>query len=143
LSTEAIISGVISKRKSSPRDKLYWVHVSRKGLDYSNYGKIFAQDEPFTLSEWARILNVNIRTLERYKKGKKKLQIPVSDKFLEVTQLLNRGIEVFGEWEKFRDWMNTENLSLGKNKPKELLDTSFGIAMVKDELARIEYGIFV
>ncbi len=56
--------------------------------------------------------------------------------------MLNKyGIEVFGKQDNFNVWLNTKNIALGGIKPKELLDSSFGIQILKDELTRIEQGI--
>ena len=64
-----------------------------------------------------------------------------SEKILEIVLIYKKGIDVFGNAEKFNSWLETENLALGKNKPKSFLDSSFGINLLKDELTRIEYGI--
>ena len=49
-------------------------------------------------------------------------------------------MEVFGAAEKFNSWLDTINLIFGGIKPKMLLDNSFGINLLRDELTRIEYG---
>lgn len=56
--------------------------------------------------------------------------------------LYKKGIDVFGVKENFYTWMDTVSVALGGVKPKDLLDTNFGITMVYDELGRIEHGIF-
>lgn len=53
----------------------------------------------------------------------------------------NKGVSVFGNKNSFAHWMNAENIALGGAKPKDLLDTAFGIAMIREELGRIEHGI--
>lgn len=50
--------------------------------------------------------------------------------------ILGRGIEVFGDEEKFRDWYSTECPALGNKKPSECSDND-----VLDQLGRIEHGI--
>ncbi|WP_217452298.1 antitoxin Xre/MbcA/ParS toxin-binding domain-containing protein [Mucilaginibacter humi] len=37
--------------------------------------------------------------------------------------------------------MDTVSIPLGNVKPKDLLDTAFGINSIYDELGRIEHGI--
>jgi putative toxin-antitoxin system antitoxin component (TIGR02293 family) len=58
-----------------------------------------------------------------------------------IELLYKKGIEVFGEEENFYAWMDFKSIPLGGVKPKDLLDTSFGINMIRDELGRIEHGI--
>jgi putative toxin-antitoxin system antitoxin component (TIGR02293 family) len=79
--------------------------------------------------------------LQRYKKEKGKFNATTSEKIIEITMLNKYGIEVFGEQDKFNTWLKTENIALGGIRPKELLDSSFGIQILKDELTRIEQGI--
>ena len=56
--------------------------------------------------------------------------------------MLNKyGIEVFDDQDKFNVWLLTKNVALGGIKPKDLLDSSFGIQLLKDELTRIEHGV--
>ncbi len=55
--------------------------------------------------------------------------------------LYQYGVEVFGDKENFDTWLKSKSISLGGRTPKDLLDTKFGIGMVKDELGRIEHGI--
>ena len=38
-------------------------------------------------------------------------------------------------------WLDTENLVMGKVRPKSLLESSFGIRRINDELTRIEHGV--
>lgn len=65
-----------------------------------------------------------------------------SEIVIQIAVVLRRGIEVFGNMVKFLSWLNNSNMALGNNKPKDLLDTNFGFGLVKDELTRIEHGIF-
>ncbi len=125
----------------SPGDLLEYVNISRKGLNYVQYKNLLLMDDLFELKDWARILNINVRTLERYKKQKKRLDALQSDRLLEVSQLLERGLQVFDGYEDFKEWLNTKNSALGNQSPAELLDTNFGIELIKDELTRIEHGI--
>ena len=64
-----------------------------------------------------------------------------SEKFTEIQLLYKKGVEVMGSHAKFEQWLQTENLALGKIKPFVLLDNSFGISLLEEELTRIEHGI--
>ncbi|MDN5292625.1 MAG: hypothetical protein PWQ06_2864, partial [Anaerophaga sp.] len=48
---------------------------------------------------------------------------------------------VFGSTSNFLTWINSKSIPLGGVKPIDLLDNSFGINMVKDELIKIEHGV--
>ena len=118
------------------------ISASRKGLPSSDYLPFLSEKDFFSLKDWANILHVSERTLQRYKQNKMKFDSSLSEKFLEILVILKIGTDVFGDKVKFKSWLNTKNLSLGGSKPKELLDTNFGTNLVKDELIRIAYGVF-
>jgi putative toxin-antitoxin system antitoxin component (TIGR02293 family) len=79
--------------------------------------------------------------MQRYKKEKRSFDPPQSEKIIEIAILFNKGREVFGDETKFNRWLETENIALGKIAPKDLLDSTFGISLLNDELGRIEHGI--
>ncbi|MEO8962753.1 MAG: antitoxin Xre/MbcA/ParS toxin-binding domain-containing protein [Ginsengibacter sp.] len=122
------------------RDVFSIINTIKKGIKFSAFTSI-AQNSPFSLVEWSGFLNISERTMQRYKKEKKAFDSDSSEKIIEITLLYKYGIEVFGNKEKFNSWLETKNLALGGIIPKSLLDNTFGINLLKDELTRIEYGI--
>ncbi|RYC50407.1 antitoxin Xre/MbcA/ParS toxin-binding domain-containing protein [Flagellimonas olearia] len=116
------------------------VRVIRHGIDYGVFEKM-AEPMPFEQEAWATILNTTTRTLDRYKKEHRSFKSQQTERIIEIKQLYQKGVDVFGDKDNFDAWLETENLSLGRIRPVSLLDTSVGIHMVKDELGRIEHGI--
>ncbi|WP_028786682.1 type II RES/Xre toxin-antitoxin system antitoxin [Terrimonas ferruginea] len=119
---------------------IYFITEIRKGFTFSTFQN-FAKHTPFTLVEWSKFLNMSQRTMQRHRKVKKRFNPAFSERILQIAMLYNLGIEVFANRDKFNAWLESKNLALGNIKPKELLDNSFGIGLVKDELGRIEHGI--
>ena len=117
-----------------------FMDIIREGIQFKVF-KIFAKTSPFTLTEWSSFLHLSERTLQCYDKEKRKFDALQSEKILEIVLLYKKGTEVFGTAEKFNSWLETDNLALGRVKPKSFLDSSFGINLLKDELTRVEYGI--
>lgn len=62
---------------------------------------------------------------------------------VEMADITSVGLDVFGEIEKFKLWLDTPNYALGNLNPKELLKDSYGKELVICELTRINYGILV
>lgn len=122
------------------RDILFLIKKSREGIKYSLFSEII-RNIPLKTEDWSRILHLSDRTLQRYKKDKTGFSPIYSEKIYEVQLLFNKGIEVFGEGNTFYSWLNTKNVALGGILPVSILDSSFGILMVKDELIRIEQGV--
>lgn len=116
------------------------VNATRKGLPYKSLRN--AQNiMPFSIQEWAEILHVSTRSIDRLKKDRKKLNSSLSEKLIEVTLLYDYGVDVFRASDKFSKWLNRPNIALGSVEPKSLLDTNQGINAVKSELSKIEYGV--
>ena len=122
------------------RNTLSLIELVREGIKFTIFSA-FANKSPFSLNEWSAFLHVSERTMQRYQKEQRSFDSLQSEKFLEIVLLYKKGTEVFGTKEKFNSWIETENLALGKIKPKQLLDNTFGINLLKDELTRIEYGV--
>jgi putative toxin-antitoxin system antitoxin component (TIGR02293 family) len=119
---------------------LYVIREVRKGIAYNSFTNV-VKNIPLTMKEWSDILDLSERTLQRYKKDKRAFDTLQSEKIVQVTLLIRYGMKIFGDEKKFNLWLITENLSIGNVKPKEMLDSSFGIDLLKDELTRIEHGI--
>lgn len=130
----------VSYSSIDDKNVLSLIEMVRKGIEFSIFVS-FANKSPFSLNEWSDFLHLSERTMQRYKKEKRTFDPLQSERILEIVMLYKKGIEVFGNDDKFNSWLETENLALGKVKPKLLFDNSFGINLLKDELTRIEYGI--
>ncbi|MCG9910952.1 MAG: DUF2384 domain-containing protein [Flavobacteriales bacterium] len=115
------------------------ISLIRNGIGFQSFLD-FVKNSPFNLQEWASFLHISERTMQRYQKTLHTFDTPQSEKIVQIAMLYNLGLEIFGNKQSFDTWLNTENIALGHIKPKSLLDNTFGIALLKDELQRIEYG---
>lgn len=113
----------------------------KNGLSFNVFLKL-VDKSPFPISEWANFLHLSERTMQRYKKENKDFDPIYAEKILEVSMLNHYGSEVLGSQQNFNTWLNTKNPALGGVVPKTLLDSTFGIQIIKEELARIEHGVF-
>lgn len=127
---------------SSVDDKnvLGLIEIIRRGIKFTLFIS-FANTSPFSLNEWSTFLHLSERTMQRYQREKRTFDSPQSERILEIALLYKKGIDVLGSADKFNSWLETENLALGRIRPKTLFDNSFGINLLKDELTRIEYGV--
>lgn len=116
------------------------INATRRGLPFKSLSKALVV-MPFSIQEWADILHISTRSIDRLKKERKKLNISQSEKLIEITLLYDYGVDVFGSSEKFSKWLNRSSIALGGLEPKSLLDTNQGIQVVKSELSKIEYGV--
>ena len=121
-------------------DSLALIQLSRKGLSYHTFKSIVLAG-PFTIKEWSSYLHLTERTLQRYKKNDTAFETIHAERILEIAKLQQRGKDIFGSLQNFDQWTRSKNIALGGLKPKEFLDSIFGIEMLNDELTRIEHGV--
>jgi putative toxin-antitoxin system antitoxin component (TIGR02293 family) len=121
-------------------DKMLMILVIREGIPYSLFNLIRHQT-PFSENDWANFLDISTKSLQRYKQSSKSFKPIQSEKIIEMAEVTNVGLDVFGDMEKFKLWLDTPNFALGNLKPIELLKDSYGKEMVISELTRINYGI--
>src|SRR5688500_14741417 len=113
---------------------------SVKDFNYKEFKKI-ADKVPFTQREWADILHISERTLQRYAKENGNFNFSVSDRILQIDKVMKRGTEVFGNLDKFINWLR-DNPSMLEGRLSVLSLASFeGINKVLTQLGRIEHGI--
>lgn len=122
------------------RGTLSLIRIAREGISYDVFSG-FVDKTPFAFAEWASFLHLSERTLQRYKKESQTFDTPQSEKIIEIALLYNKGTGVFGTPDKFNNWLKTTSLALGSIAPISLMDSSFGLLLLKDELERIEHGI--
>ncbi len=111
-----------------------------RGVHFTTFETI-VKKYSFTLQNWADFLHISMKTLSRYQKDKKTFDALQSERIMQIEILYSKGVEVFGDKENFSTWLETENLALGNLIPRDLLNTSFGIQLLMDELTRIEHGV--
>lgn len=140
MGTMEIFDPLVSYGSIDDVNTLSLIKMVRNGIGFATFDK-FASRSPFSLSEWSEYLHLSERTMQRYRAEKKTFDPLQSEKIIEIALFYNKGIEVFGNAEKFNSWLETNNLALGGTKPKTLLDNSFGIGILRYELTAIEYGI--
>ncbi len=130
----------ISYETVNEKDVFYLIQAARHGIGYSRFATL-AKSFPFTVSDWSGFLHVSERTLQRYQKEEKTFDPVSSERIIEITLLYKQAVSVFGNRKKLDIWIDEPNLALGGSKPKDLLDSSLGVQLVRNELQRIEYGI--
>lgn len=137
---EGVLDTKLSYSSVDDKSILKLIDMVRQGIKFSNFTEL-VKSSPFNINEWSDFLHLSERTMQRYKKEKATFGNIHSEKILQITLLFKYGVDVFGDKKKFNTWLETDNLALGRIKPKELLDNSFGIDLIKDELTRIEHGV--
>lgn len=114
---------------------------SLKDFSYNEFKKI-ADEAPFTQAEWASMLHVSERTLQRYAKNNGHFAPINAERALQIAQVLKKAKEVLGKGDEFYHWIKRKPHSLEGQLSLESLTTADGINKVLTQLGRIEYGLF-
>lgn len=102
-----------------------------------------SQTIPFTQKEWATILHLSERTLQRYAKENKNFEGIYVDRILQIQQLVELGLEVFENADTLYRWLKRDKQALGHTINFESLYTAQGIQDILDELGRIQHGVYI
>ncbi len=114
--------------------------LSVKDFNYKEFKKI-ADKVPFTQKEWADILHISERTLQRYAKENGNFNFNVADRILQIDKVIKRGAEVFGNLDKFINWIRDNPYMLEGRLSVQSLASFEGINKILTQLGRIEHGI--
>lgn len=132
------------------QDKKYEIIDDNQSLNIAEeamagYGYAHVANLPvsksFSQKDWSNFLHISERTIIRYREQNKKFDPLQTDRIILLENLYDFGLSIFGNENTFNQWLVNKNLALGGRTPKELLVTSFGITMVKDEIGRIAHGV--
>jgi putative toxin-antitoxin system antitoxin component (TIGR02293 family) len=125
----------------SDAQKISLTETLRNGLSWNTFLK-FTESIPYNLAQWAKFLHVSERTLQRQKKDARAFQGLEAERIIEISLLFRHGNTVFGSAASFQQWLSLPCPALGNIQPANLLDSAFGIRLLREELIRIEHGIF-
>jgi len=123
-------------------NKMLIIAAIKNGIPFSLF-KVIKLYTPFSENDWADFLNISTKSLQRYRQSARNFKPIQSEKIIEIAEVTNIGLDVFGDLIKFKLWLDTPNFPLGNLKPFELLKHSYGKELVIGELTRINYGILV
>ncbi len=122
------------------RSPIEMAQAVRRGLPWAAFEALVSA-LAMSKADLATMLHIRSRTLSR-RKAAGRLEAMESDRIFRLARVLAHAVEVFESVERARDWLESENRSLGGERPLRLLDTDVGAREVDDVLGRIEHGIF-
>lgn len=108
---------------------------------YRKFKKI-ADKVPFTQSEWAAILHLSERTLQRYAKNNGSFEGIYTDRILQLQELIDIGLSTFTSSDNFYQWLKKDKLVMGQVLNFQSLASSRGIVETIHQLVRIQQGIY-
>ena len=116
------------------------VDISRKGLQ-AKYLSTVMTFTGMSNKELANALPISERQLVRYASDKVMNQ-EITERLLRIIELYSFGYDFFVVPSEFQKWMRHENIALGGVTPISMIDTGYGIDMVRVIIGRAMHGIF-
>lgn len=117
------------------------VVASLNNFTFNEFKKI-AATAPFSQAEWATLLHVSERTLQRYAKNNGSFAAINAERILLIDKVLKEATTTFGNIDKFYQWIKKEPYMLEGNLSFNSLSTYDGIQKVLTQLGRIQQGLF-
>jgi putative toxin-antitoxin system antitoxin component (TIGR02293 family) len=96
----------------------------------------------FTERDLAHILDVNKRTITRWKAKDESLSQQQMDRIRVLESILDLGKRVLGSENEVKLWLHSPVFSLEGQKPMELIKTESGRRRVENVLLQIEGGVY-
>jgi putative toxin-antitoxin system antitoxin component (TIGR02293 family) len=112
-----------------------------KDFTYSEFKKI-ADKTPFTQVEWAAMLHISERTLQRYAKNNGSFAPINAERAVQIAKIIQEGKVTFGKVENFYNWLKEEPFMLEGRLSLQSLSSFGGIQQVSTQLNRIQHGLF-
>lgn len=91
----------------------------------------------------AKFIRLSVKTLQRQRANGNPLGPDAAEKIVELAELFAMGRSTFGDTERFLGWLRSPNLALGDATPESLVFDAMGRRLLKEEIARIEFGVWV
>jgi putative toxin-antitoxin system antitoxin component (TIGR02293 family) len=97
----------------------------------------------FSQAEWAAILHLSERTLQRYLKDEKAFTGLQAELLHYLRKLTDTGLQLFDSAESFVQWLRSPKSVLGHLLHFQSLQSITGIRLLQQELGRIAYGVYI
>lgn len=132
--------GEASLKNVDSRQQLY--HVIRERPLKKKHVAHISHKLGLQQKETAELIGVSVRTYQR-QKNTTPITNAASESVLKLAELFQLGLNAFDNDEKaFASWLNAPIPALNNEAPVHMLSSGLGIDLVKEELLRIEYGIY-
>ncbi len=136
---DAILTGAASKPENQ-MTSIEKMMIVQSGLSKKDLESLKAKTR-LDYGKLATALSVTRATLIN-KKKQEKFSTVLSERIMSLADIYSYGYEVFGDEDRFNQWMFRPNQALNGRLPYELMDNQFGREEVKDIIGRIAYGVY-
>ena len=97
----------------------------------------------FSQAEWADILHISDRTLQRYLKEDKPFEGLYAEHLFQLENMANLSLAVFSSPEHVKAWLLKPKQVLGEDLNFSTLQSFWGVKLISNELGRIAHGVYI
>ena len=97
----------------------------------------------FSQSEWADILHISDRTLQRYIKDKKPFEGLHAEHLQQLDNMANLALDIFIKPDKVKSWLMSSKQVLQHTLNFASLKSFWGVKLISNELGRMAYGVYI
>jgi putative toxin-antitoxin system antitoxin component (TIGR02293 family) len=117
----------------TPKSKRYTIH------SFTELNNILQLSQ----AEWADILHISDRTLQRYIKESKAFEGLHAEHLYQLENMAALAQEVFSTPEDIKQWLMRSKQVLGKTLDFSALQSFWGVKLLSNELGRILHGVYI
>ena len=129
-------------RIAAEPEVLYLANRTIQGFSIEQFQQL-SQRLPFTQLEWADILHISDRTLQRYMKDNKPFEGLYAEHLYQLQNMANLGLQIFTSPKALEEWLRKPRLVLGEMQDFSTLKSFWGVKLIANELGRIEHGVYI
>ena len=121
------------------------LYMARKTIDLFPIDQFQALSQKllFTQLEWADILHISDRTLQRYLKDNKPFEGLFAEHLYQLENMAELGLSVFSTPKALEEWLRKPREVLGEVHDFSTLKSFWGVKLICNELGRIEHGVYI
>ena len=123
--------------------EVLYLTKEKSGLFTIENFQALSQKLLFTQLEWADILHISDRTLQRYVKENKAFEGLFAEHLYQLDNMSDLGLTVFSNAKNLEEWLRKPKNVLGKVLDFSTLQSFWGVKLISNELGRIEYGVYI
>jgi putative toxin-antitoxin system antitoxin component (TIGR02293 family) len=98
---------------------------------------------PFSQAEWADILHISDRTLQRYLKDDKPFEGLYAEHLYQLENMAQLANKVIGEPAVVKNWLLQKKEILGNTLDFSSLRSFWGVKLISNEIGRLAHGVYI
>lgn len=104
---------------------------------FFNELKTVSNEDDKRISDW---LNISEKTFRNYRSQNIDTKPYILEHAIMLISLFKHGTDIFGNSDRFKEWLTTPNFHFDQKAPVEFVETASGIKLIDNRLTGIEFG---